>query len=333
LVDVSYKRDFRADQTVTYKASSLLTTITISSVNDNVITYTDALAAGQNHGTFKEGALAGKYIGWQAPGPGYTSSRTAKILTNRYAGSADDGHGLIWIDPLSLSPGMSIHADSLSSDYGLGSGPGITADLWSDRCAIDLLSLDSRVAAPSGYGSTVWRRGFSFLRLRFPGDGRSPAGIVPAGAAFGNPGYHTIDGQHTVGTMILGRGVNFDVPLNWEHGDGTTPNVKIETAPSGQKQSYKMSPPRRSVSFNMPGDINSFRHRLQNMLDEYTSYTQKPVALLLQTDSSTTLADDRFNILARYSGSFENANVGWKRDENNVWVPIGDTTLKFDEEL
>ena len=332
-VDVSYKRDFRADQTVTYKASSLLTTITISSVNDNVITYVDGYA-GPNHGAFKEGALAGKYIGWQAPGPGYTSSHTAKILTNRYAGSADPQHGLIWIDPLSLSPGMSIHEDSLSSDYGLGSGPGITADLWSDRCAIDLLSDDSRVAGPALYGSTVWRRGFSFLRLRFAGDGGSPVGTIPAGSAlFGTAGYHTIDGKHTVGTMILGRGVNFDVPLNWEHGDGTTPNVKIETAPSGQKQSYKMSPPRRSVSFNMPGDINSFRYRLQNLLEEYTSYTQKPVALLLQTDSSTTLADDRFNILARYSGSFENANVGWKRDENNVWVPIGDTTLKFDEEL
>jgi hypothetical protein len=333
LVDVSFKRDFKVDQTVTYKASSLLTTVNITDVQDNVISYEDGLAAGANNGAFKEGDLAGKYIGWQATETGYTRSYTAKILTNRYSEIA--GTGLLWIDPLSLSPGMSIHGDSLSGDYGLGSGPGITADLWSDRCAIDLLSLDSRIAAPAGYGATAWRRGFSFLRLRFPGDGSSPVGTVPflTAASFGNPGYHTIDGKHTLGTMILGRGVNFDVPLNWEHGDGTTPNVKIETAPSGQKQSYKMSPPRRSVSFNMPGDINSFRHRLQNMLDEYTSYTQKPVALLLQTDSSTTLADDRFNILARYSGSFENANVGWKRDENNVWVPIGDTTLKFDEEL
>lgn len=69
------------------------------------------------------------------------------------------------------------------------------------------------------------------------------------------------------------------------------------------------------------------------MLGLTADYTKKPVALLLQTDSPATRADDRFNVLARYSGTFNNDNVGWKLDENNVWVTIGDVSVKFDEEL
>ena len=132
---------------------------------------------------------------------------------------------------------------------------------------------------------------------------------------------------------MLGRGLNMDVPLQWGHSDSTEANVNITTLASGQKTSYRLSRPRRSLSFEMPGDIDSFRKRVQNVLGLTADYTKKPVALLLQTDSAATRADDRFNVLARYSGTFNNANVGWKLDENNVWTTIGDVSVKFDEEL
>lgn len=325
VVDVSYKKDFATAYTDTFQATSLLTTISINGVIDNVLRYADPQATGGNKGWFKEGALAGKYIGWVDSSATGNPARTAKILTNRTDETSDQG--LIWIDPDNVSPGMCIHDTGLSG-YGLGAGTGLTADIWSDRCAIDLLSDSSRVIKHGD--ETVWRRGFSFLRLRFPGSVPEAVGSLNN---FGGAGYHTIDGQHAVGAMVLGRGLNMDVPLQWGHSDSTEANVNITTLASGQKTSYRLSRPRRSLSFEMPGDIDSFRKRVQNVLGLTADYTKKPVALLLQTDSAATRADDRFNVLARYSGTFNNANVGWKLDENNVWTTIGDVSVKFDEEL
>jgi len=324
IVDVSYKSDFRSSQTVSYLASALLMEAAdVSAVSDNAITIVDANATNANNLKFPEGSLAGKYVGW------YDASiqrrRCAKILTNQYGDSSSEH--LIFVDPANLSDGMDFDEKRLI-EYGLSVSS--TIDIWSDRAVVDLLSADNQLAIPSGISASVFRKGFSFVRIRFPG---SETMIVGSTRFGGRYGHSTIDGQHTLGTMILGRGINFDVPLQWEHTDSTEPNVNIVTTPSGQKTAYKMSDPRRTISFTMPGDIDSFRTRLQNVLDSNADYTKKPLALLLQADSNTTLADDRFNILARYSGSFSNENVGWKRDTNNVWVPIGDVSLTFDEEL
>ena len=322
-VDLSYRRDFAPASTSSFIASSLLSTFQVQSVADTKILIVDATATAPNAGRFKEGELAGKYIGWMGGSSG-KEARCAKILTNRFDSA---GFQAVFIDPLNLSPGLTLKTSTLAS-YGLGTGAGITADIWSDRCAIDLTNAGSRIDNPSGFPDTQWQAGFSFMRLRFFG----PPTLVGT-KDFGSAGYHTVSGQHTIGTMILGRGINFDVPLQWEHTDSTTPNVDITTLASGQKTAYKRAAPRRSVSFTMPGDINSFRYRLQNNLNIGSGYTQKPVSLILQTDSSDTIASDRFNILARYTGEFSNANVAWRRDENNIWVPIGDTGFQFDEEL
>ena len=331
LVDASYKSDFRESQTVTYRLSSLLTQVTISSVQDNVVRYLDPASATRSTGYFKENELAGKYIGWNQQVDGQIVSRTAKILTNRHDESSGTNRGTIVIDPMNLSPGMCMH-DSNVYSYGLGQGAGLTADVFGDRASIDLFSSVNRVRKPSGYAGTTSSRGWSFYRFRFPGwDRESGTGIS---TGFGARGYHTIDGEHTIGTLVLGVGVTLDVPFNWTHTDTTKPNIKITTAPSGQKQSYKMAAPRRTVAVSMPGDVSDFRFKLQNLFNNHVDYTKKPVALLLNSaDEVMGRNSTRFNMLARFDGSFTNANVGWRRDENNVWIPIGDTTFSFVEEL
>ena len=79
-------------------------------------------------------------------------------------------------------------------------------------------------------------------------------------------GYYTIDKQHTIGNMVVGKGTEFDVPVKWSHTESTKSNVKIRTAPSGQKLAYKQGPDRTAYSLNFPGDIEQFRYKLTNML-------------------------------------------------------------------
>ena len=333
--------DFSRDGTFTdpkkiisYEANSLITEGAAVSTTPQGSTFQ---LSDPNH-NIKDGELAGMFASWVYYHAAAYCYATIRIKTN--VRNDDEGRVVIFADTEDPDT-RAVIGFPTNSLYDKGLRSGSLVDIWSDRSAINLYSSTHLRALPEGYADpeAFLDEGFSWMRLRFF---KTDAITNVGSTAYRiEPGYWTIDKQRTVGSMVMGHGTEFEVPINWTYTETTTPNVKTKVSPSGRKTSYEQGPSRKSLSLDVPGDASDFRYKLSNLLRNNAGFTKKPVALLLSTESdvpndeldTAIRASNRYNILARLTGAISNKNVGWVKDSRGVWHPAGDLSLTFEEEI
>jgi hypothetical protein len=330
LVDFSLRREFGVGYTATYEANSLITyDADVVSVAGTRFELSDP------NNTIKDGQLAGCYAGWKSSA---TNLQCVRIKTNVY--NADQGAVTVFVDieDEDTVRNMTFPSKSLG---GNGLSTSKTIDIWGDRCAINLYSSDQVRHIPSVYSDVeeFMDGGFAWMRIRF--FATDAVTVVGAYEYDIKKKYWTIDGRHTIGHMMVGHGTEFETPINWSFTESIKPNVKIKTAPSGQKSAYVQGPARTSYSLSIPGDADRFRYKLSQLLRLNSEFSKKPVSLLISSESAVpSVAKDnairaskRYNVLARLAGAVSNRNIAWTQDANGVWHPVGDLSLNFEEEV
>ena len=138
------------------------------------------------------------------------------------------------------------------------------------------------------------------------------------------------EGYFKVSNVVAGLTLPFTVPMAWNHKDTERPNVTIYTAKSGIRTAYKEGKPRRSITGQVTGDVESWRQSLRSTVREVAGYSENAMVLCLDTSSPS----DRNSMYCRYMGDTSDNNVGWAYDEvSDRWYQIGDVSVKFEEEL
>ena len=136
----------------------------------------------------------------------------------------------------------------------------------------------------------------------------------------------TAEGYHQLGTVVAGRSVNVDVPLDWAHTDDDQPNVTSYRTKSGIAWAFAEGPTQRTYTGRVVGDAERWREKFRNMFRQI-SYEGKACAFVLNADQTPESL-----MLGRVKSGGSLDNAGWYRDSNGIMRTTGDLSLTFVEE-
>jgi hypothetical protein len=136
----------------------------------------------------------------------------------------------------------------------------------------------------------------------------------------------TAEGYHQLGTVVAGRALNVDVPLDWAHTDDDQPNVTSYRTKSGIAWAFAEGPTQRTYTGRVVGDAERWREKFRNMFRQI-SYEGKACALVLNADQTPESL-----MLGRVKSGASLDNAGWYRDSNGIMRTAGDLSLTFVEE-
>jgi len=138
------------------------------------------------------------------------------------------------------------------------------------------------------------------------------------------------EGYFKISNIVAGMTLPFSVPLDWNSSLSEKGNVSVYTATSGVRSAYKQGSPRKTFSGQIRGDTEEWRTSLRSMVNKISEYSKNPLVLCLDTSSPS---DDN-TIYCRFTADTSDKNVGWAYSEvSNKWYQVGDTTVKFEEEI
>lgn len=138
------------------------------------------------------------------------------------------------------------------------------------------------------------------------------------------------EGYFKISNIVAGMTLPFSVPLDWNSSLSEKGNVSVYTATSGVRSAYKQGSPRKTFSGQIRGDTEEWRTSLRSMVNKISEYSKNPLVLCLDTSSPS---DDN-TIYCRFTAGTSDKNVGWAYSEvSNKWYQVGDTTVKFEEEI
>lgn len=173
-------------------------------------------------------------------------------------------------------------------------------------------------------GSSLWihddkfvavhpsRQKYAYMRLTFP----APPGTTTA----------TLDVR--AGTLIAGPTVEFPTELAWAHTEVEEPNVELSDGSNGLRWGYSLGRSRRGVEGTVRGDADKNRRKLAAQLRTLPQFSARPLVFAWDKDDP-----QRSSMLARFAGSIEHADVGWRQGDDGVWYAVGDLSVSFEEEL
>lgn len=153
---------------------------------------------------------------------------------------------------------------------------------------------------------------YPYMRLTFP----APSGTTTA----------TLDVR--AGTLVAGVTHGFSTAINWAHSQSEVPNVELNEGGQGLRWGFELGRSRRTFEGTIRGDVARSRRMLANQLRTLAGFSAKP--LVLATDKENL---QRSAMLARFTGTIERDEVGWKQAEDGSWFPVGDLTVTFEEEV
>lgn len=136
----------------------------------------------------------------------------------------------------------------------------------------------------------------------------------------------TAEGYHQLGSIVAGRALNVDVPLDWAHTDDDQPNVTSFRTKSGIAWAFAEGPTQRTYTGRVVGDAERWREKFRNMFRQI-SYEGKAVAFVLNADQTPESL-----MLGRVKSGGSLDNAGWYRDSNGIMRTTGDLSLTFVEE-
>jgi hypothetical protein len=138
----------------------------------------------------------------------------------------------------------------------------------------------------------------------------------------------TAEGDHRLGTMVVGQKYDFDVPIDWAFTDNEQPNVTKYGTKSAVQWAYEEGPPQRTVIGRIVGDANRKRRELRELL-RAVGYEARPIALVIDEDNA-----NEGTILGRVVSGGQLDHAGWRLDANNgLAYAVGDMSIQFVEEV
>lgn len=136
----------------------------------------------------------------------------------------------------------------------------------------------------------------------------------------------TAEGYHMIGTVVPGRKVAIDVPIDWAHTDDEQPNVTSYRTRSGIAWAFVEGPNQRTISGRVVGDAERWRERFRGMLGA-VAYEGRPCALVLDEDRTPESI-----VLGRVKSGSSLDNASWYIDTNGLRRVAGDLSITFVEE-
>ncbi len=133
--------------------------------------------------------------------------------------------------------------------------------------------------------------------------------------------------QAQIGTMVLGRKMELDVPLSWEWSDDEKANIEEFNSRGGVRWSYRNGPSVRTLKGKMVGDVTEQqRRRIRTKLKSNAQYSCSPIVFY----QNVGYYDPDRILLCNYSDQTNFENQGWYIESGRV-VPVGDMSLTFIE--
>ena len=176
---------------------------------------------------------------------------------------------------------------------------GSTLTIYSDRIVIRQSSIDDTIK--------------KYMKLTMSGD--------------------TFEGYHTLGTIVAGQVIDFDVPMDWSFTDEENANIQNNLSRSGVKWGYPEGPPTRTISGRIIGDVSQYqRSKIRTALRKQ-QYSANPLVLVLEESSKQTTHPNNV-VLSRYTNEHSMDNAGWYYDETTeTWYAVGDLSITFEEDV
>jgi len=148
--------------------------------------------------------------------------------------------------------------------------------------------------------------------------------------------------QGKCGTAIAGFTMPLHVPLDWAFDDGEAPNTTVYRSRGAVSWAYTEGPPQRVWTAQMVGDAGDRqRAALRDVLRTFTAYDEVPLVIALRGGGDPSAAatqnawqDSSSFMLATVKSGSNMDNAGWAYDTTTGrWYVVGDTGLRFEEEL
>ncbi|MBU6287594.1 MAG: hypothetical protein KGS10_05475 [Chloroflexi bacterium] len=137
----------------------------------------------------------------------------------------------------------------------------------------------------------------------------------------------TAEGYHQIGTVVVGRSVAVDVPMDWAHTDDQQPNTTRYRTKSGIGWAYSEGPPQRTLEGRVLGDAEQWRDKFRAMMGNI-GYDARCVAFVYDGDRIAETV-----MLARVESGGPKDNAAWYDDAAGYLRQAGDMSLVLVEEV
>ena len=141
-----------------------------------------------------------------------------------------------------------------------------------------------------------------------------------------------------LGTLVIGKKVQIDVPLDWSFTDSEQSNVTNYRTRGAVTWAYNEGPPQRVITARLVGDVERYRDVIR-YFQRYLQYETRALAIMLDTDAVDASGSDARNgpekwlVLARIVSGNAQDNAAWYLDSDGVLRVAGDLSLTFNEEV
>ena len=143
----------------------------------------------------------------------------------------------------------------------------------------------------------------------------------------------TFEGYHTLGSVVAGQVIDFNVPMDWSYTDQESANLQNNFSRSGVKWAYPEGPPTRTISGRIIGDVSQYQRSKMRTALRKQQYSANPLVLVLE-DSDKQNRHPNNVILSRYTNELAFDNAGWYYHEaTETWYPVGDLSVTFEEDV
>lgn len=135
----------------------------------------------------------------------------------------------------------------------------------------------------------------------------------------------TYEMKTIIGTMVLGKYVDFDVPMSWEFSDDEEDLVTEYQGSTDISWTHLDGPPPRRIRGTVVGDNSLWRQRFRGILRQVGG-SARACAFMLDSDRPNETV-----ILGRFHSSGRRLNQAWKRSGADYALPMGDMEIDITE--
>ena len=167
-------------------------------------------------------------------------------------------------------------------------------------------------------GASVHR--YRYFRAVFP-DVNTGVGTVTD--VDGSREAGTATGTHRLGSVVPGKWIPFDVPLEWTWTDNEQPNTTLNRTKGGVSWGVREGEEQRTITARVVGDVNEFRRHLRRTLASHADFNRAPTGLVL---NGKDLTRDSL-LLVRWESGSQQDEAGWYQDSNGNWRTAGDVSI------
>jgi hypothetical protein len=136
----------------------------------------------------------------------------------------------------------------------------------------------------------------------------------------------TAEGDHRLGTIVVGAKLGIDVPLDWAHTNNQQANVTTYRTRGAVRWSFPEGPKQRTIVGRVVGDANRWRDRMRYVLGQI-DFEARPCVLVQDTERPDLA------ILGRITSGSQQDNAAWYKDSSAVLRTAGDQSITFEEEV